>query len=146
MVPLCTPGVQVLSSGVVHRIGWNGHAHRRDDVYVSRKRQPSPKPKRRPTFIRAWRQYRNLSLENLAERIGTTHASLSRMERGLQPVDTDALELLADALMCDRVDLLMRDPSDPEGMWSIWDNAKPAERRQAVELFKVLVGDKRRSG
>lgn len=113
---------------------------------MSRKSRPSPKQKRRPTFIRAWRQYRNLSLETLAERIGTTHASLSRMERGLQPVDTDALELLADALMCDRADLLMRDPTDPEGMWSIWDNAKPAERRQAVELFKVLVSDKRRSG
>jgi uncharacterized protein with HEPN domain len=34
--------------------------------------------------------------------------------------------------------LLMRDPTDPEAMWSIWENALPAERRQIEELAKVV--------
>jgi transcriptional regulator with XRE-family HTH domain len=96
--------------------------------------------RRRETFIRAWRKHRGYTLENLAERIGVTHPTLSRVERGLLPFNQDLLELLAEQLMCEPADLLMRDPTDPNGIWSIWDNAKPGERRQIVELAKVIVG------
>src|SRR5438105_1807743 len=99
-----------------------------------------PKSKRRPTFIRAWRKHRLLSLQQLAERVGTTHATVSRIERGLMDYDGDFLSLVADALQCDVPDLLVRDPSDPDGIWTIWDNAKPGERRQIVQLGKVVIG------
>ena len=92
-----------------------------------------------PTFIRQWREHRGLTLEQLAERIGTTHASLSRVERGKQPYSQPLLESLASALRTDVSSLLMRDPSDPDGIWSIWDNAKPATRRQIVEIAKTLL-------
>lgn len=109
---------------------------------MARKIHPVPKPKarRRPTFIRAWRKHRGLTLEVLAERIGTTHASLSRVERGEQPYNQDLLDLLAGELRCEPADLLMRDPTDPEGLWSIWDQVKPAQRRQAIELLRVIIG------
>jgi transcriptional regulator with XRE-family HTH domain len=107
---------------------------------VTRKIQPVPKTKRRPTFIRAWRKHRHLTLENLAERVGITHASLSRIERGEQPYNEDLLALLADALMCEPADLLVRDPTDPEGIWSLWDRAEPGQRRQALELLRVIIG------
>lgn len=104
---------------------------------------PKPKAKRRPTFIRAWRKHRHLTLENLAERVGITHASLSRIERGEQPYNQDLLDLLAEALMCDPADLLVRDPSDPEGIWSLWERAKPGEREQAIRLLQVIIGGQR---
>jgi hypothetical protein len=41
--------------------------------------------------------------------------------------------------MCEPVDLLIRNPLDPDGLWSVWDQAKPGERRQIVEIAKTLI-------
>ena len=101
-----------------------------------------PRPKRpqyRRTFIRQWREDRDLTLEQLASAIGTTHATLSRIERGLQPYSQALLEAIADRLGIDVANLLMRDPLDPNAMWSIWDQAKPGERRMIVEVAKTIV-------
>jgi transcriptional regulator with XRE-family HTH domain len=109
-------------------------------VYMKQKAaQPQFRRQYAPTFIRQWREHRHLTLEQLAARIGTTHASLSRVERGLQPYSQPLLEALAHALQTDAASLLMRNPADPEGIWSIWDKAKAAERRQIVEIAKTLL-------
>lgn len=58
----------------------------------------------------------------------------------MQPYSQDLLERLADELTGGDVgSLIMRDPSDPEDMWSVWQQAKPRERRQIVEIAKTLV-------
>lgn len=100
--------------------------------------RPKPAPRYRRTFIRQWRLFRGLTLEQIADRIGTTHATLSRVERGLQPYSQALLEAVADALGCEPADLLVRDPSDPEGIWTVWDHAKPGERRMIVDLAKTV--------
>lgn len=89
-------------------------------------------------YIRAWRSYRRLSLELLADRVGVSHSTLSRVERGLQPYNQLLLEAVADALRCEPVDLLIRDPSDPEGIWSIWDALSPPQRRQAIAVISAI--------
>jgi hypothetical protein len=61
------------------------------------------------------------------------------LERGLRGYTQDMLEALAEALTTDPASLLMRDPSDPEAIWSIWDQAKPGERRRIVEVAKALI-------
>ena len=104
-----------------------------------RKIKPNPKPKRRPNYIRQWRKHRGLTQEQLAERIGTTHATVSRIERGLQDFTGEFLELAADALMCEPPDLLIRDPTDTESIWSLWQRAQPGERRQIVALSDALL-------
>jgi transcriptional regulator with XRE-family HTH domain len=68
----------------------------------------------RRIFIREWRKHRGLTLEQLADRIGTTHASLCRIERGRQPHTQGLFEAIAEALRVEPADLLTRDPSDPE--------------------------------
>ena len=98
-----------------------------------------PQPRHGTTYLRSYRKKAGLSLETLAERIGITHASLSRIERGLQPYKQGLLELLAAELKTNPASLLMRDPDDPEGMWSIWDKAKPAERQLIVKLAKTIL-------
>jgi len=103
-------------------------------MVVSRLKRPF-----RRTFIRSWRTHRNLTLAQLAQRVGTTHATLSRIERGLQPYNQPLLEALAEALQTDPASLLMRNPDDPEGIWSVWENAKEGQRRQIVEIAKTLV-------
>jgi len=93
---------------------------------------------RRPTFIRAWREFRGLTQEQLADRLSTTKANISRIENLRQGYTQDFLEACADALRTDPASLIMRDPSEPAGIWSIWEHAKPGQRRQITEIARTL--------
>lgn len=115
--------------------------------YMPKRVIPRPKrPQFRRTFIRQWREHRGLTLEQLAERVGTaieggfTHASLSRIERGLQPYSQPVLEAVAHALQTDAASLLMRDPSADEAIWSVWDQAKTGDRQKIVDIARTIVG------
>jgi transcriptional regulator with XRE-family HTH domain len=111
---------------------------------MPRKARPHPKPARRPTFIRAWRKHRELTLAQLADRLSVeleleiSEGQLSRIERGETPYSQDILEALATALRCEPADLIMRDPEQLDGIWSLLDSLKPVERLQAVEVLKAL--------
>lgn len=108
-------------------------------------------------FLRAWRKSRDLTLEQVAERVAVigserrdaaddplssprsmTHATLSRIERGRQPYNQPLLEILAEIYMTDVASLLIRDPSDPEGIWSVWDRLKPGQRQAAMAMLMGL--------
>lgn len=104
-----------------------------DKVYPIKKKEP------RPNFVRAWREHRQLTLEQLGSRVGMSHASVSRVERGIQDAPISVFDQLADALGTDTASLFMRDPRDPEGIWSIWDRARPGERRQIAEVAKTII-------
>lgn len=97
------------------------------------------KTPRRRTFFRQWREHRGFTQEQLAERLETSVASISRLESGTQPYTQDVLEALADALHTDPASLIMRNPADPEAMWSIWDQAKSGERQLIEELARSVV-------
>ena len=90
------------------------------------------------TKIRQWRQYRGFTLVQLAERVGITHGQLSKVERGIRPWGQPLLEILAEELGTDPVSLLMRDPTDPEGIWSIWDQVPQTERPRALSILKAF--------
>src|SRR5207342_1952034 len=79
-----------------------------------RKQPPRPRGQFRKSFIRQWRDYRGLTLERLADRVGMTAGNLSQLERGNQGYTQNTLEALAQALQTDTASLLMRDPSDSE--------------------------------
>jgi transcriptional regulator with XRE-family HTH domain len=89
-------------------------------------------------FIREWRKHRGLTQEQLAERIGITKSYLSKIEGGKKRYDQPFLEAAAVALRCDPADLIIRDPVDPEGIWSIWDQLQPTQRQQVVEIARTL--------
>lgn len=83
--------------------------------------------------------HRGLSQEQLADRLETSVASISRIENGTQPYTQDVLEALAEALATDPASLLMRDPTDPEAIWSIWEQAKQGERTLIEELARSVI-------
>ncbi len=111
---------------------------------MPRKARPHPKPVRRPTFIRAWRKHRDLTLSKFAERLSVelemdiSDGQLSRIERGQTPYSQDVLEAFAQVLRCEPADLIMRDPGQADGLWSLIDGLKPTERLQAIEVIKAL--------
>ena len=70
--------------------------------------------------------------------VGISEGQLSRIERGETPYSQDILEALSQALRCEPADLIMRDPTQPDPIWSLIDTLKPVERQQAVEVIKAL--------
>jgi transcriptional regulator with XRE-family HTH domain len=67
-----------------------------------------------------------------------TPAHISMLERGQRGYTQGTLEAVAAALQTDVASLLIRDPTDSEAIWTIWDRAKPAQRHQLVEIAKTL--------
>ncbi len=100
-----------------------------------------------PHFFRQWRLHRHLTQDQMVARliemsapgVPKTAASLSRLENGKQPYSQPVLEAFADVLQTDAGSLLMRNPLDPEAMWSIWDHASQGQRDQITRVAEALV-------
>lgn len=90
-------------------------------------------------FLRPWRKHRDKTLEAVAEEVGISRTQLGRIEKGQQPFNEELLTRLADIYDCDVPDLIMRDPSDPQNIWSLWDHAKPAQRRQITAVAETII-------
>lgn len=105
--------------------------------------KPIQKRQRPRLFLKQWRTHRGLTQEQLAERTDLSQGMISQLENGRSDFTGNLLDLLAEALQCDRADLLMRDPTEPDSPWSVWEALDIPERRQAVEIMKAL---KRASG
>jgi transcriptional regulator with XRE-family HTH domain len=105
-----------------------------------------PPRQRARTFLREWREHRNLTQEKAAERIGIEQATLSRIERGVIQYTQDFLEKAAYAYMCDPADLLMRNPLDDDAVWSIADNLRRASPEDQVRAAAVIDALLKRTG
>lgn len=80
-----------------------------------------------------------MTQEQLAEAAGMSVSNVSQFERGLQGFSDEGLQALAEALTAQPGWLLMVDPTDDTAIWSIWENAKPGERKMIIELAKTVV-------
>jgi len=96
-------------------------------------------PRFRPTFIAQWREYRNLTQEQLAGRLGMTQSHLSMLENRKRGYTQETLEAIAEALQTDAASLLMRNPMSEDAIWSIWEKAKPGERQMIVNIAKTVL-------
>lgn len=110
-------------------------------------------------FLRAWRKASGLTQEAVVEkgqaifegrvmaegeetslkRIGLSQTSLARIERGETPYNQTLLEILAEVYGTDAPSLIMRNPVDPEGIWSIYDQIPAPERKRALRVIKGAV-------
>lgn len=100
----------------------------------------------RATFIREWRKYRGLTLEQLAEKAGTDHGNLSKIERGLKTYKQKLLEGIAAALDTTPASLLGRNPYDQEEIGSLWQDLTPADRERGRDLLEALKRSSERVG
>lgn len=62
------------------------------------------------SYIREWRESRNLKQEQLAETAGLSKGYMSDLERGKKPYNQRTLETLANILKCSPADLLAGPP------------------------------------
>ena len=100
-------------------------------------------PQHQKVFVREWRKHRGLTLQMLADRLDMTPSHFSMLERGERGYTQETLEKLESALNTDVGSLLVRDPTDPSEFWSLWDKAKPGQRKQIVEVAKTIVREGR---
>lgn len=70
--------------------------------------------RRRRHYIREWREFRGMTQERLADLLGTTKTSISRIEDLKQGYTQDFLEACADALGTHPGTLLTRMPGDAD--------------------------------
>lgn len=84
-------------------------------------------------FLREWRKFRGYTLEQAAERVGMTHQNLGKIERGKVPYNEVLLDILTEVYRTDRGSLIMRDPTQKDSFWSIYDQLAPPERQRLVE-------------
>lgn len=93
-------------------------------------------------FIKEWRKYRQLTQEQLADRVGVDRSYVNKIENGKKRYDQPFLEAAAEALGCEPADLIMRDPTAPGAIWSIWDQIAPPDRDQALRVLQSFVKPK----
>jgi transcriptional regulator with XRE-family HTH domain len=98
---------------------------------------PSVKHPRRELgrhFLQQWRQLRGLSQEQAALRLDISRTQLSKIENMRSPYSQGLLEAAAEAYGCTVADLLIRDPTQHDPPWSIYEALKkaPVERQQQI--------------
>ena len=114
-------------------------------MYMARKRAPIPKVRLfGPHFLRQWREHRGMTLEAVGEAVGISHAQLGRIERRLQKYNQELLERLAELYRTEPASLIMRDPTQEDAIWSLWDQAKEGQRQENERYAEFIV--KSRSG
>jgi transcriptional regulator with XRE-family HTH domain len=103
---------------------------------------------RKATYIRQWREAANggvgYTLDEMVGRLAElgvpiTAASLSRIERGLQPYSQDILEAIAAALGREPADLLENDPRVPEAeVVDLLRRLDDIQKAQASAVIKAM--------
>lgn len=124
------------------------------DAYMGKRpTKPPPKPRLRPlyqrTFIRAWREHREMSQEELAEKVGEylreqgitekgySYASIGRIENGRMPYSQPIMEGISDALGVPVATLIAQPPPregeevppDQETLIRLWNDVRRTVRR-----------------
>lgn len=110
-------------------------------------------------YLRQWRKAAGLSLQGVRDRaealfedrvvaegeefdlnkIGLSHSTLSRIESFKVPYNQRLLEVLAEVYGTDVASLIIRDPTEPEGIWSIYDQIPVTERPRALKVISGVV-------
>lgn len=100
-----------------------------------------PTPDRHPTFLREWREFRGLTMEEAADRIGIDRTTLGRIEARKLPYNQDFLERAELAYGVDLADLLITNPFKPtvsEPPKLIWDQLRAAPQDVQARAWTVI--------
>lgn len=85
-------------------------------------------------FVAEWREHFGHSQEKLAEMIGTTKATISRLENYENSYSQDLIEAIAEVLSLSPATLLAIDPKDENDIFTPWKEASKPQRKLIVML------------
>lgn len=90
-----------------------------------------------PLFLREWREARSLTQEQLADRLDTTKATISRYETGSRDWTGQFVQAAAEALGIEVADMF-RHPGSPS-IDAMIRQAPPVVQRQAQAAVEAIV-------
>jgi transcriptional regulator with XRE-family HTH domain len=92
-----------------------------------------------PNYLRAWREHREMTQEELAEKVGTTANMIHYLETGERGLSAKWLRRLAPALKTTPGHLLEHDPNQlPADILDIWAGIDERDRRTALRMLESL--------
>lgn len=90
-----------------------------------------------PNHVRAWRQFRHLTQEELAEAAGCSTATIGHIETGARRLSDKWAHPIAKALNTSPGYLLDHDPNDlPTAILDIWADIPAESRAQALRVLE----------
>lgn len=90
-----------------------------------------------PNYLQAWRKFRRMTQEELAERVNTTKAVISLLESGERPLSAKWLRRLAPVLRTTPGHLLDHDPDNlPTDVVEIWMHIEERDRPRALRVLE----------
>ncbi len=96
--------------------------------------------RRMKNHLRAWREFRKMSQEEVADRVGTAKGVISLLENGKRPLSDKWLHKLAAVLDTRPGHLLDLDPSEIDNdIIDIWAHIGKDDRAQAVNILRTFV-------
>jgi transcriptional regulator with XRE-family HTH domain len=92
-------------------------------------------------YLRAWREFRQMKQDELAEKVGTNGAVISLLENEKRPLSSKWLRKLAEALGTTPGRILDVDPNETGAeILDIWDHMRKDDRERAVRVLRSLTG------
>lgn len=92
-----------------------------------------------PNHLAAWRLFRHLTQEELAEAVGCSVASIGHWETGARRLTDKWLPQLATALNTSVGYIMEHDPESlPTDVLDIWASIPDADRPRAIQMLKVF--------
>lgn len=92
---------------------------------------------REPNHLKAWREFRHMTQEELAAKVGTTGAVISLLESGSRKLSPKWLRALAPALDTRPGYLLDHDPNDvPTDVMEIWGDISDEDKPAAIRALQ----------
>lgn len=91
-----------------------------------------------PNKIAAWRGYRRMTQDDLAEKVGVAGATISRIENGKDNFLFDVFLAIAHALDCSAADLLTRDPNTvADSLYRDLNDMPLADQKRLARFIKA---------
>lgn len=89
--------------------------------------------------LRAWRKFRRMTQEQLAEAIGTSKAVIGHLETGRSGLSDKWLSKLAPALNTSPGHLLEHDPEAlPTDVLDVWRDVPEDRRQEGLDMLRIL--------
>jgi transcriptional regulator with XRE-family HTH domain len=86
--------------------------------------------------LKAWREKRGLSQDELAEKAGTTKSVISLLENEKRPLSAKWLRRFAEVLDTRAGYILDHDPNElNDDVFDLWDNISEMDRSQAARVL-----------
>ena len=90
-------------------------------------------------YLRAWREHRKLSQDELAEKVGTTKSVISLLENEKRPLSSKWLRKLAEALDTQPGYILDYDPNSISAdIFDIWSRIDAVDRDRAARILHTF--------